>query len=96
MRSNKELLQIYLDNKHLFFDGLCGWTYKLYVKLLITDEEERYLKSIIFNNRPKIGFLQKIGLSFISKYKMLPSHRNYYWTIGAIEPRIKFLKKHLK
>lgn len=95
MRSNKELLQIYLDNKHLFSDGLCSWTDVLYVGL-ITDEERRYLKSIIFNNRPKIGFLQKIGLSYTSKYKVLPSNRSYYWTIGAIEPRIKFLKKYLK
>lgn len=96
MRSNKELLQIYLDNKHLFFEGLCNWTDELHLNLLITDEEKRYLKSIIFNNRPKIGVLQKIGLSFILNYKVLPSYRSYYWTIGVIEPRIKFLKKHLK
>ena len=88
MKTNKELLQVFLDNQNLFEDGLCIWVSKLYIKYLITREEEEYLYILIRNNRP---FFTRI------KDKLSGRKRHcYYWKQGDIKPRIKWLKKYLK
>lgn len=86
MRTIKELLQIMLDNKQCFCDGLCIWTRQLQVRELITDVESRILWTYIRDNRP-------------SKYSSFEafSRRDsaYYWVSGNIEPRIKWIQKHI-
>ena len=88
MRTNKELLQVFLDNQNLFKCGLCEWVRELYHNFLISEKEKFYLYNLINNNRP-----------FFIRIKDILSCRKrtcYYWKIGDIKPRIKWLKKYLK
>ena len=87
MRTNKELLQVFLDNQNLFECGLCSWTGELFSKYLITKEEKSYLYNLIDDNRP---FFIKF------KDKLIGYINCYYWKEGNIKPRIKRLKKYLK
>ena len=84
MRKNKELLQVFLDNQHLFKTGICGWVMDLYIEGAISFEERMYLLGLIRKNEP---VLTKIGLQ---------GDGLYYWEKGNIKPRIKWLKKHLR
>lgn len=93
MRTKQELLQVYLDNEKLFITGLCNWTHRLYYEELITKEEASYLNTLISKKRPVKTRLQE-HLNFLPyKYR---KNTLYYWKIGEIEPRIKFLKRFLK
>lgn len=84
MRTNKELLQVFLDNQHAFSTGLCNWTDKL--SGILSWEERLKIENLIEKHKP---ILAKLGISKDSKW-------NYYWKKGEIKPRIKWLKKHLK
>ena len=88
MRTNKELLQVFLNNQHFFETGLCLWVEILFLNDLITEEEEKYLYNLIDNNRP----------IFIKIKDTLKGYQKncYYWKMGDINPRIKWLKKYLK
>lgn len=77
-----ELLEIMLDNKDLFVCGLCGWTYALYFSHLIDSKETSLLLDYIDNNRP-------FNLRTIFR-------KNFYWKRGKLDPRIKWLKKHIE
>lgn len=94
MRSNKELLDIFLNNQNLFKYGICQWTSVLKWKALITIEEESYLLKLVKENRPIFRFKNyfynpdKINEGYKPDY--------YYWKSGFINPRIKWLKKYLK
>lgn len=88
MRSIKELLQLMLDNEHMFKTGLCMWAMDLDESNLITDDEYYLLGNYIRNNRPIIGWIRYYTLSVF--------FRDYYWKYGNIKPRIKWLKKHIK
>jgi hypothetical protein len=87
MRDIKQLLQIMLDNKHLFESGLCDWTTCLWGNKLITDDESDLLYKLIKENKPK--FELSISSLFLTK-------GGYYWRKGCIYPRIVWIKKHLK
>lgn len=89
MRSNKELLQVFLDNQDAFYSGLCAWENRLWAKGLITDDEYSYLQCeiITLTNRPKISHLKWLFQG--------ANKRSYWWTKGYIKPRIEFLQKHL-
>lgn len=84
MRTIKELLQVMLDNKHLFKSGLCCWVDLLWAYDLINYKEHVILSEYINENIPIIG-----------KVRMFFSRDSYYWESGNIKPRIKWLKKHI-
>lgn len=93
MRTKQELLQVYLDNEKLFVTGLCYWTQGLHYRELITEEEASYINTLISKKKPIRTRLQE-RLHFLPyKYR---KNTLYYWKIGEIEPRIKFLKRFLK
>ena len=84
MRTNKELLQVFLDNQNFFYRGMCWWVHVLLSYDKISLEEAIYIRALIGNNKP---LLTKIGLQ---------GSGGFYWKKGDIKPRIKWLKKHLK
>ena len=87
MRDIKTLLQLMLDNKFLFTNGLCYWAWEMKFVGLITVAEVSILSWYIRNNR-------------VSKYSSLGtfyrSNRAYWWKPGNITPRIKWIKEHIK
>lgn len=87
MRSIKELLQIMLDNKQYFFSGLCSWSNEIHCNGLINGYEWKTLREYIDKNRPS-------KFSSIDAFKSRKS--GYYWKNGNINPRIKWIKKHIK
>jgi len=90
MRNIKELLQVMLDNKHLFRNGLCTWAYDLYIKDTITLQEYHSLVKYIDNNRPDY-------FSWANLINSYPSEeRAYYFPNGKIKPRIYWIKRHIK
>jgi len=86
-RSIKELLQVMLDNQDLFDAGLCRWNLLLYRSGNISTDENIMLIDYIRDNRPSMW-------SSVDAFK----HRNkeYYWECNNIQPRIKWIKKHIK
>ena len=86
-RTIKELLQVMLDNQHLFYEGLCRLSVSLTSKGLISFHEKDMLLTYIKANRPKLRAC--IRYIFCTEF-------NYYWTPGDITPRIKWLNKHIK
>lgn len=94
MRSNKELLDIFLNNQKHFETGICKWVMNLWWLHLISSEEKLYLLNLIDNNPPIFKFKYYFyNPDKIIKYSRTPS---YYWKTGFINPRIKWLKKYLK
>ena len=53
MRNTKELLELMLEHKGLFHDGLCHWALYLYDDDLITRAEYRLLRKHIKKNKPE-------------------------------------------
>jgi hypothetical protein len=80
-RPIKELLQVMLDNQGNFSFGLCHWCERLFWNEKITLPERNTLRTYIKNNRPWISYF---GVSA------------YYWSPFKIEPRIKWINKHIK
>jgi hypothetical protein len=84
-RTIKELLTVIYNRQDLFQTGLCCWAYSLYNNNRINSSEYDSLLNYIESNRP-------------SKYSSLDTwkRRNsaYYWKIGNIKPRLKWIKKH--
>lgn len=87
MRSTKELLQLMLDNRSCFTGGLCAWVTVMWCSNIITIGEQQLLMDYIRRNRPN-------WLSSTNAFKRRNS--SYYWEPNVIEPRIKWLKKHIK
>lgn len=90
MRTIKEVLQVMLDNKHLFVSGLCNWATLLKIKDVITIEEYQLLKNYIENNRPDYFS----WTNFVSDYKQ--EGRGFFFPVGKIKPRIYWIKRHIK
>ena len=88
-RSIKELLQLLLIYIDLIPElprnmlGLCGLAYHLHFIGKITETEHDIIYQYIDNNKP-INF----HTVFIRD--------DFYWERGLKEPRIKWLKKHIK
>jgi hypothetical protein len=87
MRTIKELLELLLNNQHLFNNGLCLWVNHLYCFNLISHKESKIMKNYIERNRPSM-------FSSIDAFTQVGSE--YYWERGNIKPRIKWIKKHIK
>ena len=81
-RSINELLWLMLYHHEHFRSGLCVWTDRMHWYDHITWEEQRKLRRYIEENRPK------------NIYWLIKD--NYYWEFGDINPRIKWIKKHIK
>ncbi len=86
MRTIKELLQVMLDNQP-YTAGLCHWISRLAQLDIITTEEFWELSYYIRLNRPS-------RYSSLKAYKN--RHKSYYWPQYDLEPRIKWIKKHIK
>ncbi len=81
-RTIKELLTVMLENIH-FESGLCWWICNLYWKGIISSKEYHILKDYVLSNKP------------ITFYRMF-GKLDYYWRVGNINPRIRWIKKHIK
>ena len=89
MRNTKELLELLLENKHLFKTGLCSWTINLLTNQIISVEEREHLDRYIKKNRPCL-------FSSWSAFKERLDNSCYYWGIGIIKYRVDWVKKHIK
>jgi len=79
MRPVIELLQIMRNNPQLFRSGLCPWASELFLKGLITFDENLRLSGYIQDHPPR-GVLDE---SF------------FWWRHGDIEPRLEWINYHL-
>lgn len=92
IRSKKELGQILLNNQDLFNSGLCYWVKRLcYDRMLFTRNEKDYLIDLIASKKPI--FIPLVNDIYNPDKKYYDNA--YYWKSGFIEPRIKWIKKHL-
>lgn len=83
MRTIKELLELMLHNKRLFFTGLCNWASNINMSY----DEYQLLKDYIKKNRPSM---------FSSFDAFINCKNKFYWEQGNITPRIEWIKKHIK
>ena len=93
MRNIKELLEVLLSfySKEEITWGLCKATSDIWSKKIISLYEYKLLEEYI-DKHPT--FLYRVGDNFkyLSNFTPFP----YYWETGEEEPRIKWLKKHIK
>lgn len=80
MRSDKELLQLLLDNKDIFQTGLCLLAGTLYCRCKISAKEMLRIPDYLRTN--------------VSTYYKENGYA-YYWPIGEWEPREEWLKKEI-
>ena len=69
MRNTKELLELMLKHKELFFFGLCSWAELLFINDLITEAEYRLLRQYINENKPDKTF---DWIYYFEPYKIAP------------------------
>lgn len=81
-REISELLELMLDHQEYFNNGLCIWINNIQWHHYITWRESRKLRKYIKENRPK-------NIYWLIRY-------GYYWKSGDINPRIKWINKHIK
>ena len=81
-RSTKELLELLLQRQDLFVKGLCSWVILMHIDNQISFSEQCRLQNYIEKHPPLI-------------YK-LNIRAGYYWKVGEIKPRIKWINKHIK
>ena len=86
MKSDKELLQIMLDNKQHFCYDLFHWAANLYYYDIITESEYIRLDTYIFKNEPKFTWYR-----FFHPWDTI-----YRWPKDDINPRIKWIETQLK
>ncbi len=87
MRTEKELFKLMLEHKDKFALGLCAWSIFLNCIGIITYDELKLLLDYIDHNRPS-------KFSSLSVYKN--RNRPFYWEIGDITPRIKWINKQIE
>lgn len=90
MRSIKELLEIMLQHKHLFYKGLCFWGERLELNSIITKKEGELLYEYIKCNRPDYFS----WTNFINKHD--GHNLAYFFPCDKIKPRIHWIKRHIK
>jgi len=90
-RTTKELLELLLTKKDIFYSGLCALIIDLLCNGTINREERNILRDYIENNPP---------FNTHTLYAVLGedySERNYYyWEVGNFVPREKWIKKQIK
>jgi hypothetical protein len=82
-------LEVMLEHQNLFRSGLCNWIYHLRIRRFITSNEYEILKKYIRENKPPV-------YSSWSSFKTLFDYPEYYWGFGEINPRLKWINKHIK
>lgn len=82
MRTTKELLQILLNNKCYFENGLCVLAFNLWYNKIISKKEYLYIKEYL--NSSNVITLRKLFGS------------PYFWIKGEWKPREKWLKSKIK
>ena len=87
MRTIKELLELMLENQQSFKTGLCYFALDLYYEDIITPSEYRILQNYIDSNKPTF---------FESPFYSFGIFGCYYWKKGNVNPRLKWIKKHIK
>lgn len=75
------------DDRNYTQIGLCFWIACLYKDRKITHHEYVNIKDYIHMNKPK--------LSFIDNFLYKPKNSCYYWTPGAVRPRVAWIRKHI-
>ena len=81
MRSDKELLQLLLDNKQYFSRGLCALVTYIYRKQIVSYEEFLQISLYIYVN---------------AKTPKREKGEAYYWPICKWKPREKWIKSEIK
>jgi hypothetical protein len=89
MRTIKQLLEVMLEHQELFRSGLCHWNSLLYNNDIITFSEKQNLSEYIRGNKAS-------KYSSWSAFREQSKDFGFYWEIGYIKPRIKWIKKHIK
>ena len=82
MRTTKELLQILLNNKCYFENGLCVLAFNLWYNKIISKKEYLYIKEYLYSSNV-ITLRKLFGCS-------------YFWIKGEWKPREKWLKSKIK
>jgi hypothetical protein len=89
MRTTKELLELMLERQDKFRLGLCIWNQELRLCNIISSHEYSHLKNYIRNNKPSIfSSWDCFNQSFYAT--------RFYWKSSNINPRIKWIKQHIK
>jgi hypothetical protein len=83
MRSEKELIQLFIDSEQLYkecgFGGICGLSIELFMRRIISHNELVIMRKIINDNKP------------------LTPHNNYfYFKPMQWQPRKEYLENLLK
>lgn len=84
------LLEVLKENENAFTTGLCSWIFQLHYTKVISSADLELLMTYVINNGP------------ISTHRLLcfvglrQESRNFYWKRGDIEPRLKWIDKHIK
>jgi len=84
IRTIKELLELILNYPQHFIGGLCIWISNLYIINIINLDERNLLLKYVENNKPSV------------LHKFIYAEGNFWWKYNKIEPRIKWIKKHIK
>lgn len=82
MRTEKELLQVLLDNMDLLKTGLCGLSLCLYLKDIIDDKEYELIETYIKEYAPK-------------RYLFEGIESDFNWEAGEKQPRIDWLNEQI-
>lgn len=102
--------QLLLNNKHMFTHGLCSWVLFTHGLCSWVQYVQKYesislslFDSYIKSNLPLIVhiniFLSKFGIRIIiskGEYIITNTYSAFWWKAGEIEPRIKYIEKHMK
>ena len=87
VRTQKELLEVMLANIGSLRSGLCFLSGELFTQGIITFDEHIVMGNYIKYNKPSI---------FSSWNAFWNADRRFYWSRGDVEPRVKWLKQHIK
>ena len=82
MRTEKELLQVLLDNMDRFETGLCHLTGILNIEGVITFEEEFIIDEYVYENSPEEFYIDEYDI-------------HYKWVKGEKQPRIDWLNEQI-
>lgn len=88
----KAVFEELLENKDCFYTGLCNWIDNVnYQSIHKYCTRYNLTISYVSQNRPRASIWQNL-----KKYLFGAPLSAYYWKVGNIETRIKFIKKHIK
>ena len=92
IKSNKELIDIAIDNFDLIKSGLCDLSYKLRLNDTYTINDSCRFDKLIKKYSHEPTFWNKLIYPKDSLREEGRMNTAYYWKVDSIEPRLKFLK----